>query len=203
MSDGAKYTETELKLYVPDLAAVARRLEEAGAVLKVPRVHEVNLRYDDDGMTLSASRRVLRLRRDHRVRLTYKDERGEPTAGGATTRYEAEVEISDFETMQVILGKLGYHAYMIYEKYRTTYELDGAEVTLDEMPYGNFVEIEGDEDAIHRVLEQLKLQDAPRFGEGYSRLFAHAKRHLGLDFQDLTFANFEGVAVPLSAFSNE
>ena len=198
----AKFTETELKLYVPDLAAVARRLDEVGARVTAPRIHEVNVRYDDSAMTLSTARRVLRLRRDTRIRLTYKDERGERTKDDATSRFEAEVEVSDFEAMQAILEKLGYHAFMIYEKYRTTYELDGAEVTLDEMPYGNFVEIEGEADSIGEVLERLRLQTAPRFAEGYITLFERVKRHLGTDFQDLTFANFERIEVPLSAFKS-
>lgn len=196
-----KFTETELKLYVPDLAAVARRLDAVGAQVTAPRIHEVNLRYDDHSMALTASRQVLRLRQDTRTRLTFKDERGLPTQGSATSRYEAEVEISDFEAMQAILDKLGYHVFMMYEKYRTTYALDSAEVVLDEMPYGNFVEIEGDEDAIGRVLEDLQLQTAPRFSQGYISLFENVRRSLGLKFQDLTFRSFEGIEVPLSAFN--
>lgn len=198
----AKFTETELKLYVPDLAAVALRLAEVGAKLTSPRIHEVNVRYDDSAMTLSAARRVLRLRRDTRIRLTYKDERGERTKDDATSRFEAEVEVSDFDAMQAILEKLGYHAFMTYEKYRTTYELDGAEVTLDEMPYGNFVEIEGEENSIGKVLRRLQLQTAPHFTEGYITLFEYVKRHLGLDFQDLTFENFRRIEVPLRAFES-
>ena len=196
------YTETEVKLYVPDLAAVAKRLEEVGAKLTVPRVYEINVRYDDPRGKLRRGRKVLRLRRDSRIRLTYKDESGVQTSGVARSRYEAEVEVSDFDAMEVILAKLGYHRYMTYEKYRTTYELEGAEVTLDEMPYGNFVEIEGDDQSISRALERLQLQDAPRLAAGYTTLFENVKHYLGLDVQDLTFANFEGVAVPLSAFTN-
>jgi adenylate cyclase class 2 len=198
----SNYTETEVKLYVPDLAAVAKRLEAVGAKLTAPRVHEVNARYDDADETLNRERKVLRLRRDTRIRLTYKDEGGERTASNALSRYEAEVEVSDFDTMHTILENLGYRPYMIYEKFRTTYELDGAEVTLDEMPYGSFVEIEGDEDAIGRALERLNLQDAPRMAAGYAMLFENVKRHLGLDIQDLTFANFEGVDVPQRAFAS-
>lgn len=196
------YTETEVKLYVPDLVAVAKRLEEIGAKLSKPRVFEVNVRYDDSAGTLNREHKVLRLRRDTRIRLTYKDEGGERTASNALSRYEAEVEVSDFEVMDAILRKLGYRPYMIYEKYRTTYELDGAEVTLDEMPYGNFVEIEGDDETISRALERLNLEDAPRMLAGYAMLFENVKRHLGLDFQDLTFANFERVDVPQEAFAS-
>jgi adenylate cyclase class 2 len=193
-------TETEVKLYVPDLTAVEKRLEEVGAKLTAPRVFEVNARYDDASGTLSRERKVLRLRRDTRIRLTYKDEGGERTASNALSRYEAEVEVSEFDTMQAILEQLGYRPYMIYEKYRTTYEVEGTEVALDEMPYGNFVEIEGDDESITRALERLHLANAPRMAAGYAVLFENVKRNLGLHFQDLTFANFESVKVPDWAF---
>jgi len=42
-----------------------------------------------------------------------------------------------------VFEALGYAVYMMYEKYRTTFRLDNLEVVLDELPYGNFVEIEG------------------------------------------------------------
>lgn len=192
--------ENELKLYVPDLERVMRRVEAAGGTLKAPRVLERNIRYDDDARSFNASGTVLRLRQDTRARLTYKD--GERLFGEyGSSRFEAEVEVNDFETMETILGKLGYHPVMGYEKYRTTYALYDAEVTLDEMPYGNFVEIEGDEAAIKRCVEALGLHSAPRMAASYTVLFIFVKKHLGLDFQDLTFANFEGIAVPESAFA--
>ena len=153
--------ENEVKLYVPDLAAVARRVKAAGGTLKAPRVYERNVRYDDDTRSFNASGTVLRLRQDTRARLTYKD--GERLSGEyGSSRFEAEVEVSDFTNMETILAKLGYHPVMVYEKYRTTYALYDAEVTLDEMPYGNFVEIEGDEAAIKRCVEALGLQGARR-----------------------------------------
>jgi adenylate cyclase class 2 len=142
---------------------------------------------------------VVRLRQDTRVRLTYKE--GGELVGGAHSRFEAEVEVSDFETMQTILAKLGYTPAWVYEKHRTTYTFDGVEVVLDEMPYGNFVEIEGDSpEAIGRVVERLELGDAQRFDAGYGALFERVRRVLGLTFTDLTFENFRGVNVPQSAF---
>ena len=35
----------------------------------------------------------------------------------------------------------------------------------------------------------------------YTVLFKFVKANMGLDFQDLTFANFEGISVPESAFN--
>ena len=108
--------------------------------------------------------------------------------------------MSDFDTMDTILNRLGFRPYWIYEKYRTTYALDGLEIMLDEMPYGNFVELEGDEGAIHEARAKLGLNEARAYGAGYAMLFERVRQHLGLTFNDLTFANFEGVDVPERAF---
>src|SRR5689334_8199769 len=104
--------------------------------------------------------------------------------------------------MNAILEKLGYHTAMVYEKYRTTYELDGVEIVLDEMPYGNFVEIEGERAAIEWLIERLELQKAPRIPASYTALFARVKLALKLDAQDLTFDNFRGVSVPENLFQS-
>src|SRR5262249_13738417 len=106
--------ETEIKIKVPDLAAIAKKMEVAGAQLTAPRVYEKNVRYEDPGETLTPSGRVVRLRQDNRTRLTYK----EPTLKGGkfTTRTELEITVSDFDTADLILAKLGYHSAWIYEK---------------------------------------------------------------------------------------
>src|SRR5690349_8510496 len=133
-------TETEVKLYVPHLELVQIRLERIGAEMTAPRVYERNVRYENAEKSLTPNDIVLRLRHDTRTRLTYKE--GGTAENGIVSRTELEVEVNDFSTMETIIGKLGYTQYMIYEKYRTTYEADGAEIVLDELPYGSFIEIE-------------------------------------------------------------
>jgi adenylate cyclase class 2 len=194
----AAYTETETKLYCPDLSAIARKLLLAGAKLVTPRVFERNVRYENADESLTENGIVMRLRQDYRARLTYKGPA--QIAEGIMQRYEAEVEVSDFDAMHAILLGLGYHPHMIYEKYRTTYELDETEIVLDEMPYGNFVEIEGEAAAIERVIQTLGVSEAKRYGNSYAGLFEIVKHNLGLSFRDLTFEQFEGIDVPESAF---
>lgn len=194
------HQETEVKFSVPALDAVAARLAEAGAELAVPRVYERNIRYENAQKTLKAQGIVVRLRQDQRARLTYKEP---PQPGGdedIPSRFEAEVEVSDFDTMALILQKLGYSPAMTYEKFRTTYRLHDTEVVLDEMPYGSFVEIEGVPDAIRRVIPLLGLENARRHKSNYVQLFDRVRQQLNLTFDDLTFANFDGLAVPESAF---
>jgi adenylate cyclase class 2 len=197
MSDN--YREIEIKLHVPDLDVVRERLEAADATLVSPRIYERNIRYDNAAHTMVRQGVILRLRQDSRARLTFKAP-GMTNVHGLYERYEAEVEVSDFETMDVILTRLGYVPSMIYEKYRTTYMLHGAEVVLDEMPYGSFVEIEGDEVSIPYAVAQLALSEAVRYNAGYAALFENVRRNLGLSFRDLTFANFSGILVPEHAF---
>lgn len=207
--EGNAHLEVEVKVLVHDLEAVRQRLAAtAGARQVKPRVHEVNIRYDDASATLTPAGIVLRLRRDTpvegeggvpRARLTYKAPARQERAG-VHARVEYEVTVGDFDEMDAILQLLGYHTALIYEKYRTTYELDGAEVVLDEMPFGAFVEVEGAADAIEAALAHLGLASAPRILESYVVLFERVKARLGLAFRDLTFENFTGVAVPPGAF---
>ena len=194
MNDDA-LQEVEVKLHTPDLASVRGALETAGATLVKPRVYERNVRYDRADGRLSAQGVVLRLRQDDAVRLTFKaDER---VVDGISSRYEAEVEVSDFALMDVILQRLGYEVALVYEKYRTTYELEGAEVVLDELPYGNFTEIEGDAATIERAVARLGLAGARRMGGSYVYLFLRLKERLGMTARDCTFAEFAGVDVDL------
>ncbi|MBE2266736.1 MAG: class IV adenylate cyclase [Anaerolinea sp.] len=195
----AKLHETELKLYYPDLDALRARIEAAGAQITAPRVYEKNIRFDAENGWLSTTSTVLRLRYDTRARLTYKD--GEKIHGNfGSTRFEAEVEVSDLETMQIILERLGFQPVFIYEKYRTTYQLGDAELMLDELPYGNFVEIEADETSIRRVVKQFGLEGAQRYTNSYSVLFRIAQQNMGWSFNDLTFDNFIGIKVGKEAF---
>lgn len=195
------YTENEIKLYVPDLAPVIARLAELGATLTVPRVYERNVRYDTPDAALRARAAILRLRQDTRVRLTYKDEAlPDESAQIGKRRFEAETEVADFDAMQTIIRKLGYQPTQVYEKYRTTYTYADAEITLDEMPFGNFVEIEGTDNAIRTVMNRFGLSDALRFKVSYILLFEWVKTSMQLPFDDLTFDNFKGITVPLSAF---
>ncbi len=201
MSQTEQHLEIEAKLLVDDLVGVKARLEALGAALSHARVFERNVRYEDPAGTLTPHGIVLRLRQDDHARLTYKGPPDEAArVPGLQARFEAEVTVSDFDTMDVILRKLGFHPFMVYEKYRTTYVYNGAEIMLDEMPYGSFVEIEGHPDRIEPLIEALGLADARRFEESYARLFDYVRANLGLAFNDLTFANFAGINVPPGAF---
>jgi adenylate cyclase class 2 len=193
-----KDQELEVKFFLTNLAALEERLQALGARLAQPRVHEVNLRFDTPGRDLARSLRVLRLRMDSEARVTFKGPGSEQ--GGARLRRELEFTVSDFDTARALFEGLEYEVYLMYEKYRATYAFDEALVTLDEMPYGSFAEIEGpDGETIRLAAQKLGLDWEARILDSYTALFDRVKETLNLAFRDLSFQNFEGIRVTQEA----
>lgn len=185
--------EIEAKFYILRPVDLQRRIEALGATLTAHRVHELNLRFDTPERELHQLGHVLRLRQDTVARLTYKDA-AHPEAG-ALSRSELEITVSDFGVTRDILEALGYQVAFIYEKYRTIYSLDGTELMIDELPAGNFLEIEGDPDSIKSAAQQLGLDWAAAIPYSYSALFERLSARRSLGFRDLTFENFKGVTI--------
>jgi adenylate cyclase class 2 len=186
--------EIEVKFYVRRLSEVQARLQALGAVLAQPRTHEFNLRFDTPDLALTHSSRALRLRQDTAARLTFKGPpRGE---GGVRVRQEIEFVVGDFRAARAFLEALGYQVSLIYEKYRAVYDYGDFHIALDELPYGNFIEIEGpDPAAIQEINRSLGLDWAASVPVSYSMLFDQLRARLGLDFRDLIFDNFASLSI--------
>jgi adenylate cyclase class 2 len=187
------YLEIEAKFYLNDREGYERRLRSIGASMVQPRTLETNYRFDLPDHSLSGQGRVLRLRQDQHVFITYKD----PSLPNqpVTMRREIELEVQDFKTALELLLALGYQVYVIYEKYRTVYSLSNLEITVDELPYGVFTEIEGgDPQLIERTAASLSLLWQHRILSSYLALFQHLKQRCALEAQNLTFAEFKGLS---------
>lgn len=186
--------ELEVKFLVSNLAALEERLQALGAALAQPRVYENNLRFDRPNGELSSARQVLRLRMDSEARLTFKGPGREQD--GIQQRQELEFTVSDYQMARQFLEALGFQVIFMYEKYRTTYQMDNVLVTLDEMPFGQFIEIEGpDGRSIHQAAQKLGVTWERRVFENYTGLFERVKNSLGLSLRDLSFDNFSGINV--------
>jgi adenylate cyclase class 2 len=194
--------ELEVKFYISRRKELEEKIIALGGQLRDPRVYEINLRFDTPDMSLLGTGRLLRLRMDTRARLTYKGLGS--VNGGARLRQELEFTVSDFETARKLFEALGYQVTMMYEKYRTTYQLRELEVVLDEMPYGDFVEIEGlDGESIQKAAEWLGLNWETRILESYTMLFEQVRAVLGFGFRDLSFENFKQMEISSKALGVE
>jgi len=186
--------ETEVKFYVRDLNRLKMHLEGLGARRIQGRVLERNLRFDLPDDRFHSEGRVLRLRQDTATRLTYKS--ASKKEDGILSREEIEFVVEDFEKAKQFLEALGYQRLVYYEKYRTTYDLHETHMMLDELPYGSFIEIEGETvEAIRRMAGELHLNWATAVGTSYLALFERARKALKFSFQELSFANFTGMEV--------
>jgi adenylate cyclase class 2 len=105
------------------------------------------------------------------------------------------MEVGDFETAVLIFQRLGFAPVQVYEKYRETFQLGDVEVVLDEMPFGNFVELEGSESGIRTAVAALGLDWNQRLTTNYLAIMAQLKIRYNLPFDDITFANFENLSV--------
>ena len=186
--------ELEIKFYLLHPKEFSHKMAELGAHKVTHRINEWNLRFDTSTASLSNAGQALRLRKDNRIRLTYKgppDQRKD-----ITSRQELEVEVKDFETTRKILEALGFQVVVIYEKFRTTWQLDGTEVVLDELPIGAFCEIEGEHaDQIQAVADKLHLNWEKRISSSYLGIFGQLKSTLKWPPINLTFKEMTGIPV--------
>ncbi len=194
--------ETEVKFYVRDISAVKGRLQSLEASLIQPRTLEINLRFDTSARDLSREGRVLRLRQDEAIRLTYKD--GTQLKDGALNRREIEFSVSDFASAQLFMEALGYEVVFVYEKYRTTHALPGmtagadnikTHIMLDELPYGNFIEIEGEFNELKPLSKILHFNWDAAIPASYHTLFDRVSMSKNLAFRDLTFEKFKSLKI--------
>lgn len=187
--------EIEAKFHVQNLKKIELRLLELKAQLIQPRVHEVNLRFDRPDGELRNSFRVLRLRQDDIARFTFKGPSVEKE-GGILSRQEIEFEVGDFDSAKQFLEAIGFQVVVFYEKFRATYELNNTHIMLDELPYGSFIEIEGENvESIHSIADLLSLNWEAMVKAGYHALFERVAGKYGLDVSKLSFENLEGVTI--------
>lgn len=97
---------------------------------------------------------------------------------------EVETSVADPESMGAIFRHLGYEVAFCYEKLRESWRMEGVTVCLDHLPFGRFVELEGDEESIPRAEAVLGLQGCPSTTMNYHELNKACRRELGLVEQD-------------------
>lgn len=186
--------EREIKLYVQDLPALAERLRVSGAEKVRERMLERNFRLDTADNELKKGGRLLRLREDDQVRVTYKDRTR--LSEGVVTRREIEFAADDLEAVRKLFEALGYQVIVTYEKYRAVFRMGDVKIMLDELPYGDFVEVEAPNNTlIQGVVQMLGLDASKAVNTNYLGLFERLQMSRNLKIDDLTFDRFSNVIV--------
>jgi len=146
--------EKKYRLSSKQRELVLKQLPRIGAKFKGEEFEE-NILYG--GGTLNPSHSVLRLRRaGKRAILTYKERY--PGASSIKHQREDETEIENVQAMDAILQALGFAPILIYEKRRMTWLLRDAQIVVDDLPFGFFMEIGGSESEIREIEQSLAMK---------------------------------------------
>ena len=188
--------EIEVKYFLEKPEQVRDRIIRMGA-LSLGRCFETNIRLEDKTHSLIKKKSLLRLRRDRKTTLTFKSEPSE-TDHEYKVFKEYEVEVDDFEMMRLLLESLGYHKAQVYEKWRETFRIGGSTLCIDEMPFGPFLEIEGNRSNIRTLATDLGFSWQKRILWNYLALFEALRSQHRFPFIDVTFENFKNIHIDLN-----
>ncbi|HEY2379546.1 MAG TPA: class IV adenylate cyclase [Terriglobia bacterium] len=172
--------EVEIKFAVKETKAVAEKLTKLGFQVTVGRHLEKNYLFDDASGKLRSAGRLLRVRKTpSNPTVTFKG----PISAASQLKHREEVEcrIESAETMIRILEEVGFEIRMEYSKYRTVFEKDGFNVSLDETEAGNYLEVEGPSDEeIMKLGAKLGYSENDFVRRTYAELIGHAQPKKGL-----------------------
>jgi len=175
--------EVELKAIVDDLAMRRRKIEEAGATL----IFEGKLsdrRYDLGARELSARDEVLRIRRYESAgsTKTFLDWKGPTEIRDVyKVRDELNTLVDDFDTLETILGKLGFELVGQIDRTIAQYSLGGAAIRFETYPRMDvLVEVEGEPPAIESAIDALGIPRGTFSSDRLAAFVAAFERRTGV-----------------------
>ncbi|MEP6570886.1 MAG: CYTH domain-containing protein [Acidobacteriota bacterium] len=145
--------EKKYRLSKKQRTEVLARLPKIGAKRKREEF-EVNMHYAGDGLDVGCT--VLRLRRiGKRGILTYK--KRFPTRSDTKHR-EDETSVDDPDALELLLEALGFTPGLIFKSVARPGRWAKAEIVIDKLPFGLFMEIEGSEQDIRDIESKLSIK---------------------------------------------
>src|SRR5579864_8351173 len=128
--------EREVKIRVPDLAALRPLLQAMGATL-AGEEQETNRILDNAEGSLRKNRQILRVRSANQHTLTWKGPALEQQAQGYKIREELEVGIAAeaTDTLLTLLARLGFVEVLCYVKRRETWRWQSVVIALDHLEF--------------------------------------------------------------------
>jgi adenylate cyclase class 2 len=184
--------EIEVKLRLEGIDALAR----AGMNLEVEtaRHFEENWLLDTPDQYLGSREAVLRVRNAGGVGTVTLKEKAAADAPASQFKKRLEIEsgIQNPQQAIAIFERLGFRSWFHYQKYRTVYRITLPEgqslhAMFDETPLGNFIELEGEEDAIAAAVRRLGIEPGAYILESYLALQLEFCRQQGIPLKDMVF----------------
>jgi predicted adenylyl cyclase CyaB len=167
--------EIEIKFAVKDTQAITEKLRTLGFRVAAGRHHEKNYLFDDAAGSLRKAGKLLRVRKTPSSQtVTYKG----PISAASKLKHREEIEcrIEDADVLIQILQQAGFRIRTEYSKYRTVFEQDGFNISLDETEAGNYLEVEGPSDEeITKLGEKLGYSEKDFVRGTYAELIGEKR----------------------------
>src|SRR5262245_37580212 len=171
--------EIEIKFAVKSTKTVTEKLRKLGFRIATGRHLEKNYLFDDVSGSLQKAGKLLRVRKTPSSQtVTYKG----PIATTSRLKHREEIEckIEHADVLIRILEEAGFQVRTEYSKYRTVFEKEGFNISLDETEAGNFLEVEGPSDEeITKLGEKLGYSEQDFVRRTYAELIGDMRGGTG------------------------
>ncbi len=170
--------ECELKFLQPNFVLLRDALQKNRATRIAQPYFEKNIVFDDQKRSLKKQGILLRLRHKNErdTLLTVKRPLQEKNSGDYKKLLEHQVSTTNFEATQNLLVLLGYDFSFSYEKIREKWKWHGLSICLDILPFGDFIEMEGEEAMIAQATQLFALSQLTQSTASYHELNAKWRR---------------------------
>jgi adenylate cyclase class 2 len=177
--------ETELKFQTTDPKKVLSVLLASGAKI-ISNNKQKTVRFDTTNHDLENKGVFIRVRAEGEENtITLKEKIGNDET--VRQRKETEFKIEDLDKMSYIIEKLGFDYVLIMEKYRIELTYKNSHVCIDEMPFGFYVEIEGEEAEINAITQELGFKPEEKIIVTYWDLFEDWKKEKNIQTDNIVF----------------
>jgi adenylate cyclase class 2 len=177
--------EVELKFKIENPGLIRKKLRNLKAKF-IGKAFEKTIKFDTKNDGLKKQGKFLRVRTGFENVITFKKKINKFDKN-FKEREEIEVEISDPAEMEKILENLGFTKKWLMEKYREKWILKNAEIVIDKLPFGNFIEIEGSKRAIQKTAKILELDLKEGITKTYWGLWEDYRKEKSIKEKNIIF----------------
>jgi adenylate cyclase class 2 len=167
-------TEIEVKIEIADLKSIRKKLIELGWELKEKQFQRTyrcwrpDRQNSKDGIFPRTRMTENLITGEKKSRLTVKWKTKDKT-DNFFVRNEVETDVADAKVCAKILSVLGMSYQRILEKKREAWTQGDWKtiITIDKLPFGTFMEIEGTKKKIEKLIKSLGLENNRRHAVAY------------------------------------
>ena len=185
--------ETEYKFFITDKTGLLHKLNGLSKS-KHRRQYQSNVMFDNASQLMQKTNGRIRLRtlgKTGQKVLTYK--KPLPSKNGAKQETEYEIKFADKnKQIENILREMEFVPTTSYERYQSKWKLNDIQITLDEYPFANFLEIEGELQKIQKIAIQLGFTLQDGLTKPADTLFQQWRKNKNLPFKShMQFDDFD------------